>query len=307
MQKARFLVLIAVLCCATAANADIDIVEEHSFDASPGQRVSIDVSFHRVEVVVRPGSQVHAVVELSTNSSSSKAERAMTELAPVFEEKGDTLIIRSTRKGGWNSWWGGNLKGSVTVTMPPDLDLSVDSSSGSITIEGDLGSGSVDCDASSGSVTVAGAMREINIDTSSGSIKADLFRPVESFTADASSGSIRLTGGAHAASVDTSSGSINLEGLRGEASLDSSSGTITAQWDSIPPEVRVDAGASSGNVTIKLPPGTEVKGSASTGSGRIQSDFPGSFERDSATFSGGSGAVDVRISTSSGSVKVIEN
>ena len=156
MQQTRFLVLVAVLCCAGIADADIDIVQEHSFDARPGQRVSIDVSFHRVEVIVRPGSQVHAVVELSTNSSSSKAERAMKELTPVFEEKGDTLIIRSTRRGGWNSWWGGNLKGFVTVTMPPDLDLSVDSSSGSITIEGDLGGGSVDCDASSGSVTIDG-------------------------------------------------------------------------------------------------------------------------------------------------------
>ena len=70
---------------------------------------------------------------------------------PVFEDKGDRLIIRSTRKGGW-SWRTGNIKGRVTVTMPPDLDLSVDASSGSITIDGDLGDGSVDCDASSGSI-----------------------------------------------------------------------------------------------------------------------------------------------------------
>lgn len=307
MQKAQSLILIVVLCCATVAGADIDIVQEHVFDASPGQTVSIDVSFHKVKVIVEPGSQVHAVVELSTNSSSRKAEKAMEELAPVFKEKGDTLIIRSTRDGGWSSWWGNNVKGSVTVTMPPDLDLSIDSSSGSITISGDLGDGSVECDASSGSISIDGAMKNLAVDTSSGSTKVDLLRPVESFSADASSGGIRLYGGAHEASVDTSSGSITLEGLRGDASMGASSGSITAQWDSIPPNAEIDADASSGSVTIKLPPGTEVTGSASTGSGGIRSDFPGSFDRDSATFTGGSGAVEVRVSTSSGSVKVIEN
>lgn len=306
MRKTRPLILIAALLCATVVNADIDIRQEHVFDASPGQTVSIDVSFHRVEVIVQPGSEVHAVVELSTNSSSRKAEKAMEELAPVFQEKGGTLVIRSTRKGGWN-WSSGKLKGRVSVTMPPDLDLSIDSSSGSITIDGDLGDGSVDCDASSGSITIRGAMKNLTVDTSSGTTKVDLLRPVESFSADASSGGIRLYGGAYEASVDTSSGSITLEGLRGDASMDASSGSITAQWDSIPPNAEIDVDASSGSVTIKLPPGTEVTGSASTGSGsNIRSDFPGSFERDSATFNGGPGAVDVRISTSSGSIKVLE-
>jgi DUF4097 and DUF4098 domain-containing protein YvlB len=305
MQQPRSLFLIAVFLCANAAHADIDIVQEHTFDARPGQTVSIDVSFHRVEVMVEPGSQVRAIVELSTSSSSRKAEKAMEELAPVFQEKGDTLIIRSTRKGGWSSWWGGNIKGRVTVTMPPDLDLAVDSSSGSVTIDGDLGDGSVECDASSGSITITGGMRNLSVDTSSGSTRVELTRPLESFSADASSGSVRLSGGANRASVDTSSGSITLDGLLGDASMDASSGSITARWDSIPPRATIRADASSGSVTIELPAGTELSGSAETGSGSIRSDFPGSFDRDSARFSGGPDAVEVRISTSSGSVKVL--
>jgi len=306
MLKTRSLILIAALfVTAAVAHAQIELHQEHTFDARPGQTVSIDVSFHRVEVRVQSGDTVHAVVELSASGSSSKAERAIEELTPVFQEKGDTLVIRSTRKGGWN-WFRGKIKGRVTVTMPPELNLSIDSSSGSITIDGDLGDASVNCDASSGSITIRGAMREFNADTSSGSIKAEVTRPMESFTADASSGSVRLTGGAHAASVDTSSGSINLAGLLGDANVDASSGSITAQWDSIPPDASIRAGASSGSVTLRLPPGTEISGTASTSSGStIRSDFPGTFEKRSAKFSGGPGAANVRISTSSGSVKVL--
>ncbi len=308
MQKIRSLILTAALILtATVVQAQIELHQEHSFDARPGQTVSIEVSFHRVEVKIQPGSVVHAVVDLSASGSTGKAERAIEELTPVFSEKGDTIIIRSTRKGGWNGWSAGKIKGEVTVTMPPDLNLTVDSSSGSIFIDGDLGDAIVDCDASSGSVTVRGSMQHLNVDTSSGSIKVEATRPLESFDADASSGSVRLSGGAYRASVDTSSGSITLSGLSGDADLSASSGSISAQWDSIPPGASIDAGASSGSVTIELPPGTEISGSAKTSSGGIRSDFPGTFEKRRATFSGGSGAVKLGVSTSSGSVKVLEH
>jgi len=306
MKNIRPLMLIAMFMTATLAWADVELRQEHTFDAQPGQKVVIDVSFHRVDVHVEPGSTVHAQVEISTSSSSSKAERAVEELRPVFEEKGDTLIIRSSRKKGW-SWWNGNIKGRVTVTMPPDLDLSVDSSSGSVTIEGDLGDAHVDCDASSGSLTIRGAMRSLTADASSGSIRATVDRPLESFNADTSSGSIRLDGGTYKGTADASSGSINLFGLRGDARMGTSSGSITGHWDSIPPGASIKAGASSGSVTLKLPAGTEVSGSADTSSGGIHSDFPGTFKRSSATFSGGEDSVKVLVDTSSGSVKILEN
>ncbi len=305
MTKIRPLILIAMLMTATLAWADVELRQEHTFDVRSGQKVTVDVSFHRVEVTVEPGSQVHAVVEISTTSSSNKAKRAVEELRPVFEEKGDSIIIRSTRKGGWSSW-SGNLKAMVRITMPPDLDLSVDSSSGSINVAGDLGDADVDCDASSGSVNIRGAMRNLTVDTSSGSIEVRVDRPLERFSADASSGSVHFKGGAKEAYAETSSGSITLLGLQGDADMEASSGSITGQWDSIPPETSIRAAASSGSVTLRLPESTEISGSADTSScGVIRSDFPGTFHKKSATFNGGAGAVQIRIDTSSGSIKIL--
>ena len=295
----------AVVLFAPPAVADVELHQEHSFDARPGQTVVVEASFHRVEVEVVPGDTVHAVVEISSSSSSRSAERAVQELRPFFEEKGDRLIIRSTRKGG-SSWRNGRIEGRITVTMPPDLDLSVDTSSGAIVVDGDLGGAVVECDASSGSVTVSGTMRELRVSTSSGSIRAEVDRPLERFSASASSGSVRLSGGgADWASADTSSGSINLAGLRGSATMSASSGGITAQWNAIPPASTIKAGASSGGITIELPKGTELSGTVNTGSGGIRSDFPGTFDRDSARFPGGDAAVELRVSTSSGSVKLL--
>lgn len=299
------LIAVAILAVATAAFADIDIHQEHSFAARPGGEVVVDVSFHGVEVTVSPGDTVDITVDIEIKGSGSSAKNAANELQPVFLEKENKLIIRSRRDKGFH-WTSLSAKGRVTVTMPPGMDLTVDSSSGGAVISGDFGDAKVAFDASSGSLRISGAMRELTCDTSSGSVRAQLDRPLESFAADASSGSVRLTGGARHATVDTSSGSINLTGLLGDASLDSSSGSITAQWDAIPPDAAVNADASSGSVTLRFPAGTVLAGSVDTGSGGISTDFPGKLEDDHLTLKGGAGAVQVRVDTSSGGVRLIE-
>ena len=49
MSKSRVVILIVVVLCATVVHADIELREEHSFSARPGQTVVIDVSLHTVE------------------------------------------------------------------------------------------------------------------------------------------------------------------------------------------------------------------------------------------------------------------
>jgi DUF4097 and DUF4098 domain-containing protein YvlB len=190
--------------------------------------------------------------------------------------------------------------------MPPGMDLTIDSSSGGARITGDLGDAVVRFDASSGGLTVEGAMRELHCDISSGSVRATLDRPLDAFTASASSGSVRLAGGARQAQVSTSSGSITIEGLTGDGSFSASSGSIAAQWASLPAGARVKAGASSGSVTLRMPSGSAIAGTVDVGSGSIRTEFPGTLEKKHVTLSGGAGAAEVRVSTSSGSVELLE-
>jgi hypothetical protein len=309
MMRVRvpLIVTVIVLFAATSAHADIELHQEHIFSARTGATVVVDVSFHSVEITARPGDTIDVSVDIEVKGSGSSSKNALNELQPKFLEEGNKLIIRSTRKKGF-SWKSLSAKGLVTVQMPPGMNLTIDSSSGSAQISGDFGDAVVRFDASSGSLTVNGAMRELHSDTSSGSVKAVVTRPLDAFTADASSGSARLTGGAHEAGVDTSSGSANLAGLLGNASFDSSSGGITAQWDAIPAGAKVRAGASSGSVTLRFPAGTALAGEVEVSSGGIRSDFPGFMrEKNNLRFDGGPEAVDIEVDTSSGSVKLISN
>jgi len=305
-MRARFVIAaIAALCLfATGAFAEVELHKKHRFDARPGGTVVIDVSFHRVEVTARPGDSVDVTVDIEVKGSGSSSKKALDQLEPKFLEEGNKIIIRSTKKNGF-SWKSVSAKGLVTVEMPPGMNLVIDSSSGGAEISGDFGDAVIRFDASSGSLTVDGAMRELHSDTSSGSVRATVSRPVDAFTADASSGSVQFSGGARRTKVDTSSGSINVSGLLGDANFDASSGSIAAQWDAIPSDATVRAGASSGSVTLRFPAGTALTGSVDVSSGGIRTDFPGVKSKDHLTLNGGSGAVNVKVDTSSGSVKLL--
>jgi len=301
------MVMVALIAAPTVALAATErLHREHSFPARAGATVEIDVSFHEVEVMSRPGETVDVTVDLEVSASSSRAKRVIDELDPEFRDDGGRLLIRSTRTGGWN-WGFSRTKGRVVVQMPPGLDLEVDSSSGRTSITGDFGDAEISCDASSGSVAVEGAARRVVADVSSGSITVELSRAAEVVTASASSGGIKVSGGAHSVNADTSSGGIRVTGLLGNANLDASSGSIVAQWDSVEPDARIVADTSSGGVQLSFPAGTSLKGTVETSSGGIHSDFPGLWKDRRGhhlVLDGGPGATHITVDTSSGGVKL---
>jgi DUF4097 and DUF4098 domain-containing protein YvlB len=297
--------LLAVLATAGSAWATIEIHEEHQFKARPGAAVVIDVSFHEVEVTARPGDTVDVAVDIEVSGDGSGSKDTADALRPEFIDEGDRLVIRSTRKKIWNLR-SVRAKGRVVVAMPPGLNLTIDSSSGNATLEGDFGDASVDVDLSSGNLTIDGAMAAIVADMSSGSIRAAVDRPLERFRVDVSSGAVHLSGGAREVQVDSSSGNIEVSGILGNGRFDASSGNITARWDSIAPEATVHAQASSGNISLTLPAGTRLDGIASVSSGSLRSDFPGTVKKKQITFTGGPGAVSITANASSGNVKLFE-
>ncbi len=307
-MRARTAFAATLLCLGFAAGAaaDIEIHQKHRFDARPGATVVVDVSFHNVDITAVPGDSVDVTVDITVEGDGGSAKTVANELQPKFLTEGDKLIIRSSVKKGW-SWKSISAKGMVTISMPPGMNISVDSSSGGTRISGDFGDAVVDLDASSGSLTIDGAMREVNADISSGSVQVAVMRPLTTFSVDASSGNVRLSGGAHEARVDTSSGSIHLAGLLGDGSFDTSSGGITAQWGAIPAGASVRAGASSGSVNLTFPAGTRLEGSVDVSSGGIRSDFPGTMSKRHLELNGGPGAVKVVVDTSSGGVKLMAN
>lgn len=269
--------------------------------------VTVDASFHEIQLTARPGTTIDVTVFLEFTASESKVAKLLTEYQPRFEDSGDRLLIRSTSESSGWGWGSGKKTGKITLAVPPGVDVILDTSSGSISIDGDFGDATIAVDNSSGSVSGKAALSALSIDNSSGSTRFQALRPLDSFAVDCSSGSVRLEGGARRASVDASSGSVHLFDLLGAADVDTSSGSVEMTWAAIPAGTKVEVGASSGSVRLTFPPGTELTGSVQTSSGGIQTDFPGTMNErhTNLELDNGSNAVSLSVSTSSGGVRLI--
>ena len=309
-MRVRWMVVLVVtalallLVPAVASSSTQTVHESHSFDVDGGRRVMVDASFQDVVVTVRPGDTVDVNVDMEF--SGSRAERLAEQYAPKFKEVGGELRVISKRDH--SSWSFGGFSdrssGTITVAMPPGLDLTVDVSSGDVHIDGDLGDVEVLCDTSSGACEISGAMRSLSADTSSGEVRIRLTRETEEVVADTSSGNVVVEGPARKLKADTSSGDVTASGLLGDANFDTSSGNVGASWAFAPGAVHVVADTSSGDVTLAFPADTELDGLISTSSGDIRSDWNGDRDRhgDNLRLEGGGNAVRLRVDTSSGDV-----
>ncbi len=309
VRTAAVAVALLALSAGLAFAKTLTAHTEHSFAAKAGGKVSVDVSFHEVEVKVAPVAEVTFVTDLEVTASAGRAQELLDELAPQIVERGSTIAFRSAKKEGWsfNLFGGEETKGRVRVTMPPGMGLVLDTASGDCVVDGDLGDAELRADVASGEVTVRGAAAEILVDSASGDVELVLSREVRSVNVDTASGNVVVRGAVRELRADTASGDVVASGLVGSASFDTASGDVTARWATIPTGARVVADTASGGVRFSLPAAAVVVGMLSTASGDITSSFPGQSQDHDRVFrlAGGAGAVDVRVDTASGDIELI--
>ena len=289
--------------------------------------VTVEVTSGSGRIDVRTGSagrvEVSAKIQASDNSGWRRTaltpeERVRRiEANPPIEQSGGTVRIghiadEDLRNG---------VSISYTLSVPAATTLNARTGSGGVHIEGV--DGRVDASAGSGSMTFRNIGSSLRASTGSGSVTADSVRGA--FHATSGSGRIQATGvsGAITATtgsggidvaqtgpgdveISTGSGSVRARGVRGALQATSSSGDVDVQGE-LSGDWRLSA--SSGSITIALPPNAGFQLDASTGSGRINTDFPvlvsGNVDRRSLRGStkDGSGRL-LRVRTASGSISI---
>jgi hypothetical protein len=269
----------------------------------------------RVEVDAR--IQAHEGWRWQRRSTLSPEERVRRiEANPPIEQSGNVVRIghiveEELREG---------VSISYTLTVPSASSLKSKTGSGSQHIEGV--DGAVEASSGSGSLTFRDAGKELRASTGSGSITAD--RIGGGFHATSGSGSIRATGvtgaitaktgsggidvaqtGKGDVQVSSGSGSVRLRGVRGALRASTASGGLTIEGE-LSADWRLSA--SSGTVSIDLPRGQGFELDASTGSGRIDVDFPvtvrGTINRRSLRGSTPGGGPLLHVRTSSGGISI---
>lgn len=251
----------------------------------------------RVEVADHEGRLV-----ADTGSGRVQADRIMGE---VWVDTGSGAVALSEVRSG--KVWIDTGSGRVSLSDVRGDTLRVDTGSGSVRADALDFDGHVDIDTGSGSVQVEGVKAgSLRVDTGSGSV---VLKRLEGGETVIDTGSGRVTGEDATITrlhVDTGSGSVSFKRLHtAEVIGNTGSGRIELDLLSSPRSLRLKTG--SGGMALTLPADYAASLELSTGSGRIQSDFPVHGEIGTRRVSGRIGEPgDARLqaSTSSGGIRL---
>jgi hypothetical protein len=238
---------------------------QHSYEMSPGGRVSVESFNGSIEVTGWDREEV----EITGTKYASK-QAVLDALEVDIVRTGDSIHVRAVRPSGRR----GNMGVKFVVHAPRTVDLDrLESSNGSVTVRAIDGNARLKT--SNGRITVAGLSGDLEATTSNGAVKLE----------DTEGSAV----------VKTSNGAINAEHVRGHFSAKSSNGSITAvvggQDESgrpielhssnggikltleEQPASEVIASTSNASITVYAPPSLQAELKASTSNASIRTDF----------------------------------
>jgi hypothetical protein len=290
--------------CKPPTRGPSRVSDAREFEATAGKLVSVEVASLDVEVRVTARETIAVNVSLEASSSSAGAAARWVERnRPEFSDSPGRLEISTPkrRRGATVSFGWFRSEGRVSIELPPGCRLEVDTASGDVTVTGETVLGSVvRIDTASGDVAVAGGARELSVDTASGDVEISGVE-LATLQVDTASGDV-VKSRVERAEVDTASGDVRLEALAGPLSAETASGDLFARWRSRPEQGTARVRTASGDVQLRFPPTTVLHGEVRTTSGRLRSDFDGTWgrRRHSLVLSAPEGGFEVSVRTTSG-------
>lgn len=278
--------------------------------AHPSGTVRLVLSRHDVVVHVRKGDSVTVTTEIWAGASSESAKQDIIKrLAPRVSAKGDDILVEAPRQHGWsiNLGWGAGPEALVTVTLPPGMAVNYRLGSGDFRFDNPGADNAIQGWSGSGDVVVKSAAKALAVKAGSGDITVVHAGDKAEVRLRTGSGDIVFSGAAGSLKAGAGSGDIMIhDAAAGAADLSTGSGDIIARWRKFAAGGAVAASAGSGDVEMYFPSDTVIGGRIATGSGDVDTQFPATIQGNhhAYTLAGGSGAVQVDLSTGSGDVSL---
>jgi hypothetical protein len=210
----RALAVLLLLPSAACLSSFSDTLERpftRTFEASGASLVRVRVAGGGITVTTGDSDHVDArlTARVRTNSES-EADSWLSDYDVVLERQGSEIVVSARRKPGrvWTQVFGdhGQVQFSAELTVPAGIAVDLDTSGGSIRVEGRR-TGPVKADTSGGGITIDGGSGDIDADTSGGGIRIG-----------EALGQLRADTSARTVALDTSGGGIKI-GIDPRASL----------------------------------------------------------------------------------------
>ena len=318
------LFLLTLTSCAALATTEEQT--NHTFQATSGGTLVVDVDFGSIDVGTNSTDTVTVNVWRKVTRGSEAEEQKFLADNPVeFLQDGNTVTVRSRAKGKETFHWLGGFRNrneaTYSIRVPARFNARLNTSGGGIAasdltgeVKADTSGGGLrferlhgplDGDTSGGGIRVTDCEGTIKIDTSGGGIAVT--GGGGSLHGDTSGGSITVKNFKGPASVDTSGGGIDIENVAGKIKGDTSGGSIHAALLSpIPGDVSLST--SGGGVSVSVPADAAFNLDAEASGGGVHCDLPvtiqGKREHDELKGTVNGGGPVVHLETSGGGVHV---
>lgn len=288
---------------ATAQDWDRDeAYRVENFSLSGGGSLEVETSGGHIQVEGSNGDEVRVEMYVTRRGENLLPEDTDLEDFDITIAQSGSRITASaegSRSDDWRFWRNNNLSISFVVYTPHDMQSTLRTSGGHITVRGLNGRQEVRT--SGGHLELTDLMGEVEARTSGGHIEIARFEGTMS--ARTSGGHISAEDADGAIDLHTSGGHIELADVGGTVEARTSGGSIEADLSSITESV--DLRTSGGHITITVP-GDRGYNLALRGS-RVRSqlsNFSGEVERDQIDGSINGGGPQITARTSGGTVRL---
>jgi hypothetical protein len=220
--------LLLLITASSVAQEEYERVVKETFKTSGKPAVDIDTQFGSVHVNAVSGNTVNAVVSITVFNGSKKAARRIADAVHVeIKGGGDKVTIRTKLPDEFSEdGEDHNIDIEVTVTMPVNSKLTVDSKFGTVDITGVKGSVEADCRFGSveikncANVLAENAFGDLSLGNISGTMQVEtkmgqvIAYNVPGGKIESSYGDVEVSHINGKLNVKSSMGSLTLKGLR---------------------------------------------------------------------------------------------
>jgi hypothetical protein len=274
--------------------ADQDLITK-TFPIKAGGKLVMDVDRGSIHITTSDSDKVEVKItrELK-NASASESKRVLEQHKIEFTTGDKEVRIEATspkKFSGFNNPFS-RLQVEYTLAIPARFDIDVKTAGGHIevgnlegkavvrTSGGNLNisgiKGPLNAHTSGGHITVGKVEGNADVDTSGGNVRLEEIEG--DLAAHTSGGHITLEKTKGSVKASTSGGNIDIKNAAGPVSARTSGGHVSACLNG-QPEEDCSLKTSGGNVELMLASNLAFNVRAQTGGGRVNSDFPGEFNK----------------------------
>lgn len=295
-----FLFLFFCSVSVSAFQADPYLTKE--FTQNGSGNLKVETSGSSVAVTGTSGNKVIVDIFVKYNGreiemENEEVERELANYNLDISQSGNTVAVTIKKKN--NTGRNNQLNLSFKIQVPEETSSDIQSSGGSISIDGLTGDQQIAT--SGGSIQVLNSWGSVETKSSGGSFKAENFDG--NVKVESSGGSIKVSQLTGDLEIYTSGGSVNLEGISGSILAKTSGGSIKAELSTL--EKPVSMSTSGGSITAIVPEGLGLDLDLS--GGRVNSNltnFNGEAKKDRIVGKINGGGIPVTMQSSGGTINL---